>query len=93
MGAGDVTGGITDDKCLLRRNRVPQESVCPLLRNRYQNITIMVVATIGTQLKIMPDMKRLELELRAHGEITRQQPEHKVRLPSQCFEQMRESRA
>src|SRR5262245_28437002 len=38
----------------------------------------------------MPDSKRLELELCTHGDITRQQPEHKVRLPSQGFEQLRQ---
>src|SRR5512134_473114 len=36
----------------------------------------------------MPDTKRLELELCAHSEDTRQQPEDKVRLLSQAFEQM-----
>src|SRR5438093_11776714 len=49
----------------------------------------MVVAAIGSQPKIMPDTKRLELELRTQSEIACQQPEHKVRLLSQCFEQMR----
>src|SRR5215831_6481180 len=38
----------------------------------------------------MPDPKRLELKLRAHSNITRQQPEHKVRLLSQGFEYMRD---
>ena len=86
MRAGDVTRGITDDKRLLRRNSVPQEGVRPLLRNRYQGVTVMVVAAIGSELKIMPDTKRFKLELRTHSDITRQQPEHKIRLPSQRFE-------
>src|SRR5438874_8722069 len=38
----------------------------------------------------MPDPKRLELELRAHSKITRQQPEHQVRLLSQGFEYIRD---
>src|SRR5262245_50942167 len=89
MGAGDVTWGIANDKRLLRGNHVPQEGVHPLLGNWHQDITIMVVAAIGTQPKIMPDPKRLELELRAHGEIARQEPEDKVRLLRQGFKYMR----
>ena len=57
MGAGDVTWGIANDKRLLHGNRVSQEGVHPLLCNRHQDITMMVVAAIGAQPKIMPDPK------------------------------------
>ena len=58
--AGNVTWGITNDKRLLRRDSVPQEGVRPLLCNRYQVVTIMMVATIGSELKIMPRYQTIQ---------------------------------
>src|SRR5207244_1958322 len=79
-------------KRLLRRNRMSKYGLRALLRNRHQGIAVDVIATVGPEAKIVPDAKRLQLELRAHSEIARQQSQHNVRLLSQRFEQRRKSR-
>ncbi len=79
LGTGDIPRRIADDEDPLRSNIVAQEGTRALLGDGHQGIAIAGVTAISADPKIVPDIKRLQLQLRPHGKISRQEAQNDIR--------------